>query len=296
MPLYDKNVKIYPPTTIENTIIPGATGIVPLTINGFDTTSHLLDVAGSDGASSFVNGTSDIFMSDGVFNFPVSFNPSKSHTLYDDFTSAIVGSTIQSTANWNFTFAGTAANVTVATGAPQDQTHWGAMTFTTGTTNSGRAEMSMGSGTVMELGNSNILYEFLVNIITLSDGTQTWKMRIGLGDTGGTADMANGVYFIYDSTTSANWIRATATASTRTETASSTAVTTGWNKLRCIVNTAASTCDFYVNGVSIGSNTTNIPTAAFIAPRINVFKTVGNTARLVHCDYFFMTASLGTAR
>lgn len=88
--------------------------------------------------------------------------------------------------------------------------------------------------------------------------------RLGWGDATAGADVTDGAYFEYLPGTSANWFRCTAQNNTRTKTDSGTAVATGsgtYVTLKIVWNSDTSV-EFFVNGVSVGSNTANLPTAS----------------------------------
>lgn len=88
------------------------------------------------------------------------------------------------------------------------------------------------------------------------------KIRFGFSDgTSGTGDPTNGVFFEYAKDLSANWRIRSGNASTYTSTTSSTAAAFGsWIKLKITFD--GTTLTFFVNGTSIGTITTNVPTAA----------------------------------
>lgn len=110
------------------------------------------------------------------------------------------------------------------------------------------------------LGGGVVTYETLVQVETLATAGNDYTCRIGFGDSTTGADNANGAYFEYNRGTSANWIIKTASASTRTSTTTSTAVSAGsWVKLKIVINAAASSIEFFINGSSVGTITTNIP-------------------------------------
>jgi hypothetical protein len=99
----------------------------------------------------------------------------------------------------------------------------------------------------------------------LSTGTNRYILRTGFGDTSG-ADQVNGVYFEYsDNINTGQWVIKTASASSRTTTNSTIAVTAGWHDLRVVVNAAGTSITFTVDGVTAGTIVTNIPTAATTA-------------------------------
>jgi hypothetical protein len=69
-------------------------------------------------------------------------------------------------------------------------------------------------------------------------------------------------------------------------------------RLKIVVNAAASSVEFFVNGVSIGTETTNIPSAAGdeVYPMIGIFKSAGTTASLAQIDYVAFQIDLTTPR
>jgi SO2946-like, C-terminal domain len=121
--------------------------------------------------------------------------------------------------------------------------------------------------------------------------------RAGWGDQGGTADFVDGVYFEYNPAVSANWFRCTSSNSVRTKTDTGVAATNNFVAFRFVVNAAATSIEFFIDGTSVGSNTTNIPTAAGreLAPEIQqqVTVAVANASQLifVDVDYFWMENS-----
>jgi SO2946-like, C-terminal domain len=178
----------------------------------------------------------------------------------------------------------------------------GVARYTTGTDTTGRAGANSGSFTSLLLGNGVVRYEAYVKFATLSDGTDTYISRIGLIDSV-SADAVDGVYFEYDQTTSPNWRTNTASSSTRTKTSSEVAVDTNFNRLTIVVNAAATSVSFYVNGTELtGSSaspiTTNIPTATGRETALahTIIKSAGGTARTLDIDYIAFQWDLTTRR
>lgn len=98
------------------------------------------------------------------------------------------------------------------------------------------------------------------------DATTGTVLRLGISSlTTGTSEPANGVFFEYRKDTSANWRIRSGSSSTYTTTTSSTAVAFG-SFLKFRITYDGTTLTFSVNGVSLGTITTNIPTAATMHP------------------------------
>lgn len=148
------------------------------------------------------------------------------------------------------------------------------------------------------LGGGTVTLTWIFKIQTLSSASPRYIFRIGLGDTLiATGDQANGCYFEYsDNINSGNWVIKTANASTRTTTNSATAVTAAWHKAVITVNAAASSVSFTMDGASLGSIATNIPTAA-ITVFMALDQTVGAVAASsVRLDLMSLNIALTTPR
>lgn len=169
-----------------------------------------------------------------------------------------------------------------------DATHFGIIDLTTGTTTTGvgsmvKAPVSQISTRVIGAGQS-FIHEWLVRIPNLSTVGEEYIARFGIADS--TAP-SNGTYFEYDRLTSTNWRGVTRAAGVSTAASGGTnvAVAAGaW--LRLTLTWDGATASFYVDGVLIGTSTTNIPTLG-IAVLAHITKSAGTTSRDVLVDYFW---------
>jgi len=181
-------------------------------------------------------------------------------------------------AGWSRTTVGSGASfASGTTGATADRSN--IYVASTGTTATGAAALLTANSSVWFGGGTWVFHE-LVYIPTLSDGTQTFAARWGFLDVGNAAPV-DGVYFQHDSTTG-NWRICASDNSVRTETTSSSAISAGtWYRLTIVVNAAASSAEFFVDGVSIGTVTTNIPAASgrVTGVGMSLIKSAGTTAR-----------------
>lgn len=191
------------------------------------------------------------------------------------------------------TTAGTGGTSTPHVGtSPSIQNHFGVWQLAGGSAN--------GTGIIRESmdayvfgGSTTYSFEFLIYLPTASDGTDTYKVRIGVMDTAPTigpdAESTNGVYFKYDSTVSANWIiYAVKTSGSASSTTTSTAVSAAsWITLRIDIN-ASSSATFYVNGSSVGTHSSNVPSATNEQTGIvaRLAKTAGTNSRSCYIDYW----------
>lgn len=219
------------------------------------------------------------------------FSPSQKVMLYDDWIGTTIGNI-----GWNTSNTGTGSALTGL--AATDAIHHGILILNTGTTTTGRGSVflsnAVGTGTMRVTGGT-IHMEWDVQVPTLSTSTDRFQFRCGFGDSI-TTDFSNGVYFEYDDSLSANWRIKTANAATRTTTDSGVVVAAGsWYKLAFDISVSGTSALFSINGTSVGTIATNLPTLD-VTPTAFLLKSVGTTNRSVYIDYFFMTAALGSAR
>lgn len=166
---------------------------------------------------------------------------------------------------WKPVFAGGGGAGVNAVTTNQDSTHFGIVDLVAGTSATGSAALThvTGSTPIITIGTGQVITnDWLVRIPTLSDGTTTYGARFGLMD-GVNAAPSNGIYFEYLSTAATTWRGITNLAATPTVASGGTAVTVAsgvWVHLRIVWDGTAAW--FYVDGVLIGSSSTNIPTAA----------------------------------
>lgn len=186
----------------------------------------------------------------------------------------------------------------VSTGMTSSRVGIGSLDLGTGTT--ARSTIHRG-GISTFFGGGVHIYETYVYIPVLSTVTDEYIFYTGFGDTTGSGDMTDGVYFKYDRLTSTNWLMCTANngAGNRTATSSGVAVAaTTWTKLRFEVNAAGTRVDYFINDVNVGNISTNIPTtvARVSAPLAKAEKSAGTTSTSVLIDFisrdFIRTTSL----
>lgn len=198
--------------------------------------------------------------------------------------------------------AGAGAGVTLI--APTATNRTGVIQLSTGTTATGRIHVGDITGLPIVLGGGAVTYAAAINIQALSAAAQQrYQLLIGLFDTFTAVNQVDGAYLLYDeggvttgSTASPNWQRVTAANSVRTITASTTAVATGWLNLRLEVNAAGTLVEYFVEGVSVGTIATNIPTGITRTMGFGIYlqKSVGTTASLVHADWLYMKPNFST--
>lgn len=169
-----------------------------------------------------------------------------------------------------------------------DSTHPGVVQVDTGAASAAGAAGFRSSGTAILFGGGQWSMEWMVRIPTLSDGTHRFTCRVGFLDAG-IAEPADGVYFRYvDNVNSGRWVLVARNNSTETTTNSSSApVANTWYRLKIVVNAAGTLATYYVNGTSIGTTATNIPTASGRQTGLgmSIIKSVGTASRTFEADY-----------
>lgn len=149
--------------------------------------------------------------------------------------------------------------------------------------------------TVLTLGGGRITAEWAILIPVLSDGTETFEVKLGFGDSTTGADPANGVWLSYThGVNSGQWVGKTSAASTPSSSNSTSAPSADtWYNVRVVVD--GTTATFYVNDVLIATVSTNVPTLT-VQPFIQIVKSVGTTTRTLRSDMFLMRQLLTTSR
>lgn len=223
------------------------------------------------------------------------FDPATTFEIYDDW----VSSSTSSSHGWADASTGTNAFTGIGDpGTYVDGNHPGIMQLYTGTTTTGAAILQLGN-IGMILGGGVMQYQALVNIHTVSDGTNRYTLYIGAGDSYNSTEHTNGVYFVYsDNLNSGNWIGKTASNGSRTTVNTSIPVTAGWHTLKYVVNAAGTSVEFFVDGVSGGTSSTNIPAASARWHSIifKSLKSLGTTARYTLVDYVWLKQTFTTPR
>lgn len=224
-------------------------------------------------------------------------DPAVVFMLHDDFISGTAAVNVGNL-GWTTTVNG-AGTLCSAVAVAADNLHPGVVSCTTGTTAAGRATEMLGSGSSIALGNGVITVAGVLQLPTLSDGAQTYRIYFGLGDNSGAGDQTDGIYLTYSSTLNAgNWTGQTANNGVYTQLDLGVAATTAWTKIAFITNAAGTSVQFYVNGTAVGAPvTTNLPAGGRdFAPIFKIEKSVGTTARTMLVDYYRMVQVLTTTR
>lgn len=151
-----------------------------------------------------------------------------------------------------------------------------------------------------KVGGGQLDMYFVVKTADLSNGANNFTNHIGMGTSGSfnasATDPDDGIFFKYNhGTNSGNWQCITRASSTSTTNNTSTAVTTDWTTLRISINAAGTDVTFYVNGASVATSSTNIPSVAMF-PLWKHSRTAGTTERSLLVDLWVADQQLTTSR
>lgn len=187
---------------------------------------------------------------------------------------------------------GGSATAFVTPGATGDYRN-GVISFQTGTNTAGCSFAISGSPNIINFGNLPVGgYEELavsLRIPTLSDGTNSFSVIVGFGD-GTTTAPVDGAYVQVGSGTNGASINTRSNSiSSSTGNVALTANTDYILRVRVTNVDGTLTAVGYVNGVSIGSLTTNIPTGAGrnTGIQVGILKALGTTNRTVEVDWVY---------
>lgn len=227
------------------------------------------------------------------------YNPLSEVILQDDFMLGVYNSTqINGTYTWKLVTQNSADNNVPVAGT---NNHPGIAQLTTGANAAGAIYMSlgvMGSTGTFVLGNGALDLYFVIQIPVLSTGLQRFSIGVGLGDsTNNTPPLnSNGVYFQYtDNVNSGDWSCIAAKASALTTISTSTVVATTYTTLHISINAAGTSATYYINGVSQGTNSSNLPTTT-VCPYVSIGSSVGTTPKLFNIDYFYLYQNMTSTR
>ena len=137
----------------------------------------------------------------------------------------------------------------------------------------------------------------LVMPYPLSEATNEYIARFGFCDTG-IADINKGIYFLYDRLNHGiNWQCVTATsAGVGTMTDTGVPVVSDWVGLQINVNPTATSVEFLIDGVSVATHTTNIPTTSTARNYLHVTANSGSPHPTLYFDYYSLRQDLATPR
>ncbi len=212
------------------------------------------------------------------------YDPTKVSYYHDDF---ITGNNL-SLLGWNSSTSGTGAAVNLNNTTNFTSGKIGLINMLTGTDTTGRAGViTDATNFVLDSAIDYMDLMFSGKVSALSDGTDTYTLRLGYGETNGAAAV-DGMYFEYtNGVNSGNWQIVTASNSTRTTNNTSTAATTNWTVYR--IKATSTSINFYIDGSEVANSpiSTNIPTGTSrtFGFKFEIVKSAGTTQRVFSLDW-----------
>jgi hypothetical protein len=182
---------------------------------------------------------------------------STSSTEFRTFTDCIAN---VNSDQWTYTVSGTGAAFSSLAIAADNAV--GILRGALGTVATNRFSIASPNVAVLLFGKGVARFVSRCRIPTLSTVLDTFTVRAGFIDSI-TAESTDGVFFRYTNGTAAGNFQAV-TRNNGAETATDTlipAVANTWYSFEIIINAAGTSAEFRINGVSVATNTLNIPTA-----------------------------------
>lgn len=205
----------------------------------------------------------------------------------DDFCGSVLAN------GWPFSlFTNGAGSPTVSTVTLAGLSlHHGIAEITTGTGTASSAGMTSKHTACVLFGSNEFTHEAVFAVPTLSDGTDTATIFSGFLN-GFTGAPTNGAFFRYThGTNSGKWQCVCIANSVETATDSGVTLAAGaadanHHRYTVVVNAAATSVAFYIDGALVATVTTNIPKVAGreVGYGVLIVKSAGSTARKINLD------------
>jgi len=215
------------------------------------------------------------------------------NSFFDDFLIDNAAVATPFAKGWTRFLAGTGAAVNgISSVLSAGNNDIGVVQLSTGTTTTGVASAYLAQN-CFALGYGTLYGEWRIQIPTLATAGDAFTARIGFKDDATTLG-ANGAYFFHNATTGLRGTCRNASVATSTV-AIMTIVAGTWYTLGILINAAASSVSFNINGVLLDTVTTNIPVNPF-GVNMMVQKSAGTASRSLYVDYAQFYYSLTTTR
>ena len=229
-----------------------------------------------------------------ALRLPIEYQPQYS-LVFDDFT-GLPSLTASFTGLSNYAFiSANGASIGGVTTTKYANTI-GVYALSTGTNANGNSVLL---GRYMFLGEGQIIIESRNVLVNLSTLAQRFFYRHGLTNSVSEAITTDGIYFRYtDNENSGNFVCVCRSASVESVVNTSVAPsTTNMQKLRIVVNAAGTSAQFFIDGVSVATISSNLPANTILLRNtLTIQKTTGTTAIELNTDYMYQLVTFTTPR
>ncbi len=233
----------------------------------------------------------------------VAFDPTTTYSLFEDFDTGGYNGSGQIFGQYQWASLATGSPVFTAAGTVVKSSgiHPGVLEMKVAAVNEG-AGITPGvfGGTTNKsyiVGSGIINMEALINVSSLAAGDYH-RVAAGIIDNPIYSAASNGLMIYGDASGSGFWTMQVTATSVSTTVISSTAVTAGWHHLKMIVDTAAASISFYVDGTQLAGSpiSTNIPVGIILPTILSTRKIAGSSAIYMGIDYVWIQKTFSTAR
>ena len=227
-----------------------------------------------------------------IYNVSV-FEPNNVLQLYDDFIPSGSNDDDGGQLGWRSYGSGVNTITTLSANHPGIM-EISSITFGGGFTSAGFGLYDKLDHNGIIVGGGTLSVSWIVDLITLSNGTNRYITNLGLSDA--PADpFLNGIYFSYsDNINGGNWSANCQSGGVTTSVNTGVAATTGFNTFTIVVNSTGTSVNYLINNVSVATVATNIPTVA-LSFFVNNVPVIGSTP-LTQVDLFYFVNDLSTPR
>ena len=227
-----------------------------------------------------------------IYNVSV-FEPNNVLQLYDDFIPSGSNDDDGGQLGWRSYGSGVNTITTLSANHPGIM-EISSITFGGGFTSAGFGLYDKLDHNGIIVGGGTLSVSWIVDLITLSNGTNRYITNLGLSDA--PADpFLNGIYFSYsDNINGGNWSANCQSGGVTTSADTGVAATTGFNTFTIVVNSTGTSVNYLINNVSVATVATNIPTVA-LSFFVNNVPVIGSTP-LTQVDLFYFVNDLSAPR
>lgn len=147
------------------------------------------------------------------------------------------------------------------------------------------------NASLLRFGDGICTLTIFARLSALATVADNFSMILGFIDNNASATITDGVFFRYNFS-NANLIGVTSKAGVQSTVVTTKTMDLAWNRFDIVINAAATLATFYINLVSVGTLSTNIPNASGQETSIGfgMHRITGGTAKTLFMDSFELLA------